>query len=51
VAQKPLPDDIRGDLAAHVGCIAGAIEKSVYKDLLTDAGFQGGLAFLHMLTL
>jgi len=40
VAKKHLPDDIRSDLAAHVGCIAGAIELDAYKGLIIDAGFQ-----------
>jgi arsenite methyltransferase len=41
VAKKHLPDDIRSDLAAHVGCIAGALELDAYKGLIIDAGFQG----------
>jgi hypothetical protein len=41
IAKKALPDDIRDDLAAHIGCIAGAIEVDIYKRLLVDAGFAG----------
>jgi len=38
VAKAPLPDNIRNDLAAYVGCISGAIVVQEYKTLLTEAG-------------
>jgi len=40
VAKQPLPDDIRKDLAAHIGCVAGAIEQNVYEGYFKDAGFK-----------
>jgi arsenite methyltransferase len=39
VAQGTLPDDLRADMEAWVGCVAGALEESEYRRLLTDAGF------------
>jgi arsenite methyltransferase len=39
VAQGALPDDLRADMEAWVGCVAGALEESEYRRLLTDAGF------------
>jgi ubiquinone/menaquinone biosynthesis C-methylase UbiE len=39
VAQGALPDDLRADMEAWVGCVAGALEESEYRQLLTDAGF------------
>ncbi|KAF8965866.1 NAD(P)-binding protein [Flammula alnicola] len=43
VAKKPLPDNIKNDLAAYVGCIAGAILVDEYKALLKDAGLSNVL--------
>jgi SAM-dependent methyltransferase len=40
VTQGALPDDLRRDMEAWVGCIAGALEESEYRRLLTDAGFN-----------
>ena len=37
--KKPLPAELAGDLAAYVGCIAGAILISDYQRELIDAGF------------
>ncbi len=34
-----MPDDLRADMEAWVGCVAGALEESEYRRLLTDAGF------------
>jgi SAM-dependent methyltransferase len=39
VAQGALPDVLRADMEAWVGCVAGALEESEYRRLLTDAGF------------
>ena len=39
VAQGALPDDLRSDMEAWVGCVAGALEEQEYRRLLTDAGF------------
>ena len=39
VAQGTLPDDLRADMEAWVGCVAGALEEQEYRRLLTDAGF------------
>ncbi|HEV2579943.1 MAG TPA: arsenite methyltransferase [Ktedonobacteraceae bacterium] len=40
VFQGTIPAAIRGDLEAWAGCIAGALEEQVYRDLLQDAGFS-----------
>jgi arsenite methyltransferase len=40
VAQGALPDDLRSDMEAWVGCVAGALEEREYRRLLTDAGFD-----------
>jgi SAM-dependent methyltransferase len=39
VAQGELPADLRQDMEAWVGCVAGALEENEYRRLLTDAGF------------
>jgi SAM-dependent methyltransferase len=39
VFQGTIPEAIRGDLEAWAGCIAGALEEHVYRDLLRQAGF------------
>ncbi|MFT3789303.1 MAG: arsenite methyltransferase [Tepidisphaeraceae bacterium] len=39
--KKPLPDDIRQDVMAYVGCIAGAVMVDEYEQGLRDAGFGG----------
>src|SRR5256886_6068579 len=39
VFQGRIPDAIRGDLEAWAGCIAGALEEEVYRQLLHEAGF------------
>jgi SAM-dependent methyltransferase len=39
VAQGTLPEDLRADMEAWVGCVAGALEEDDYRHLLTDAGF------------
>lgn len=40
VAQGALPEDLRADMEAWVGCVAGALEEQEYRQLLTDAGFD-----------
>lgn len=35
-----LPGDLRADMEAWVGCVAGALEADTYRALLTDAGFE-----------
>jgi len=39
VTQGSLPDDLRQDMEAWVGCVAGALEESEYRSLLAHAGF------------
>jgi arsenite methyltransferase len=39
VFQGHIPDALRGDLEAWAGCIAGALEEEVYRQLLHEAGF------------
>jgi ubiquinone/menaquinone biosynthesis C-methylase UbiE len=40
VLKKPLPAELADDLTAYVGCIAGAIGVSEYRNGLQDAGFD-----------
>ena len=40
VTQGELPDDLRRDMVAWVGCVAGALDEGAYRQLLTDAGFR-----------
>jgi ubiquinone/menaquinone biosynthesis C-methylase UbiE len=40
VSQGELPADLRSDMEAWVGCVAGALEEGEYRRLLSDAGFQ-----------
>jgi len=39
VAQGELPADLRTDMEAWVGCVAGALEEDEYRRLLAEAGF------------
>ena len=39
VADGPVPDALRRDMEAWVGCLAGALDVDDYTRLLTDAGF------------
>jgi SAM-dependent methyltransferase len=41
VAQGAIPPDLRRDMEAWVGCIAGALEEGEYRNLLEAAGFEG----------
>ena len=40
VVEGALPDAVRADMEAYVGCVAGALEVSDYLARLTAAGFQ-----------
>jgi ubiquinone/menaquinone biosynthesis C-methylase UbiE len=40
VSQGELPADLRSDMEAWVGCVAGALEEGEYRRLLSDAGFH-----------
>jgi SAM-dependent methyltransferase len=40
VASAPLPEAITGAAELHVGCIAGAMEREAYMDLIRRIGFQ-----------
>lgn len=40
VLTKPLPDAVRKSVAAHVGCLAGAMLKADYLAAIEAAGFQ-----------
>lgn len=40
VTQGELPDDLKADMEAWIGCIAGALEENTFRQLLADAGFQ-----------
>jgi SAM-dependent methyltransferase len=39
VSQGELPTDLRTDMEAWVGCVAGALEENEYRRVLADAGF------------
>ncbi len=39
VTQGSLPNDLRADMEAWVGCVAGALEDEEYRRLLGEAGF------------
>ena len=40
VADGPVPEALRRDMEAWVGCLAGALEIDTYRALLTEAGFE-----------
>jgi arsenite methyltransferase len=40
VVRGPVPDDIRRNVELWVGCVAGALDESAYRDKLSAAGFQ-----------
>jgi ubiquinone/menaquinone biosynthesis C-methylase UbiE len=48
LALKELPDTIRSNIAAYVGCIAGAAKVSQYEEWLHDAGFSGESFMVEM---
>jgi arsenite methyltransferase len=41
VVEGKLPEAVRRDMEAYVGCVAGALEREEYLLLLTQAGFEG----------
>ncbi|QRV81733.1 methyltransferase domain protein [Ceratobasidium sp. AG-Ba] len=43
VEKKPMPMDIKEDAVSYVGCVAGAIDATTYRQMLRRAGFQGRL--------
>jgi SAM-dependent methyltransferase len=40
VVRGPVPDEIRRNVELWVGCVAGALDESAYRDKLTAAGFE-----------
>ena len=40
VVQGELPADLRANMEAWIGCVAGAMEEREYRDLLAEAGFD-----------
>ena len=41
VLAKELPKELKDSIEAYVGCLAGAIKKDEYLNLISSAGFQG----------
>lgn len=41
LARKPFPTELRENVAAYVGCVAGCGPKEDYERLLTENGFRG----------
>ena len=39
--KKDLPSEVRGNLSAYIGCLAGAIRIELYQAQLLEAGFAG----------
>lgn len=40
VLTKELPSEVKNSITAHVGCLAGAMRKEKYIDIIKKAGFQ-----------
>ncbi|KAL5632886.1 hypothetical protein ACGC1H_005744 [Rhizoctonia solani] len=40
VEKKPMPADVKRDAVSYVGCVAGAINTTVYRQFLAEVGFQ-----------
>jgi len=40
VVRGHAPDDVRRSMELWIGCVAGALEETEYRDLLADAGFR-----------
>ncbi|CAE6431920.1 unnamed protein product [Rhizoctonia solani] len=38
--KKPMPEDIKQDATSYVGCVAGAIDTTLYRQFLAEAGFK-----------
>jgi len=41
LAKKPLPENLKNDVASYVGCISGASLVEEYRKYFQDAGFVG----------
>ncbi|CAE6480159.1 unnamed protein product [Rhizoctonia solani] len=41
VEKKPMPEDVKQDAISYVGCVAGAINATLYRQFLAEVGFQG----------
>jgi ubiquinone/menaquinone biosynthesis C-methylase UbiE len=41
VSLGQIPDDIRQDMELWAGCVAGAVDKQEYLDIVREAGFKG----------
>ncbi|MGF1926085.1 MAG: arsenite methyltransferase, partial [Bacteroidia bacterium] len=41
VLQGELPDDLKNQAEMYVGCVAGALQKKDYLNIIAEAGFQG----------
>ena len=39
VQGAPMPEELRGDIASWIGCVAGALEDRAYREKLAAAGF------------
>ncbi|CAE6434339.1 unnamed protein product [Rhizoctonia solani] len=40
VEKKPMPEDVKRDAISYVGCVAGAINATIYRQFLAEVGFQ-----------
>ncbi|CAE6437977.1 unnamed protein product [Rhizoctonia solani] len=40
VEKKPMPEDVKQDAISYVGCVAGAINATLYRQFLAEVGFQ-----------
>lgn len=40
VVRGPVPDAVRRSMELWVGCVAGALERETYRELLAEAGFE-----------
>ncbi len=40
IADEDMDEETRGDMQAYTGCIAGALTRAEFAQILTDAGFQ-----------
>ncbi|KAH7355695.1 putative ubiE/COQ5 methyltransferase [Pyrenochaeta sp. MPI-SDFR-AT-0127] len=43
LSKKPLPEDLKSNVALYVGCVAGASSKEDYEEWLKEAGFDNVL--------
>lgn len=40
IVAENLPEDVRADMAAWAGCVAGAVSERAYLEMIRDAGFR-----------